>query len=386
MRILRLYFLVLPFMIGQVFAASLDGQHGSLIYTDKKNGDYHSVVFKAESGRVIRPFDFGISYSFDSDQLSPDKSYSVVNFSESGVLDSGGRGDNYSLYLCAFVRMSDGCVAAVESGEQCGGGWISPNRWVSPLGDANGVLFNEPPSVEETYKNYLSGRKDRSQVSNPKVMDYLLEGTSFQNLLVCDPPNERNKSAYNSLLIKLRHDGDEENAKAVEGALAELDMPHDAEIKKGDFELYGREMVSGPFPAKVMSGADIFFSKSHDEKYPVYFMLRKESGESEVIDRYEVSGSDPNIESVFFYPIKGEKNIMVLVSWEVNSRGLGTYGKLYQVYAYKQQDGVIVENSLISKDGNMSGLDGYQEGREVSFSLKSAAAIRKYINGQGKFR
>lgn len=214
---MRSLWIVLLLLADGVVAASISGRSGSLIYSGKINEDYHSLVFKGKSGELVRPFDVGVNYSFYSDQISPDKSYSVVNFSESGVLS--GESEVHDIYLCAFVRMSDGCITAVESGGQCGGEWVSPSRWVSPVGDGNESLFNSPPSIEKTFMDYVSGRKDRSQVSNPKVMAYLLEGTSFQDLLVCDPLSGNNNSSYEGLLIKLRRDGDSLNAEAVEDVL-----------------------------------------------------------------------------------------------------------------------------------------------------------------------
>ncbi|MFK8402376.1 hypothetical protein M2D07_027975 [Pseudomonas sp. BGr12] len=383
---MRLSFWWLVIMANGASAASLDGQQGSLIYSDKIKEDYHSLVFKGKSGELVRSFDVGVNYSFYSDQISPDKSYSVVNFSESGVLAGDGESESHDIYLCAFVRMSDGCITAVESGEQCGGEWAPPNRWVSPMDDDGESLFNSPPSIEKTLKGYASGRKDRSQISNPKVMAYLLEGTSFQNLLVCDPPNENNKSSYDDLLVKLRQDGDVVNAKALEDVLDRSEKVIYAGNGEG-FDLNNANVISGPFPAKVVDGADIFLSKSNDDKYPVRLMLRRKAkGIVEIVDKYEVSGSSPSVETVFFYPINGERNIFVLLSWSIDSRGVGTYGKLYQIYAYKNEGGKVVRNGKVLKDSNMFGIDGHQEGQVVSFSLKDASSIRRYIDSHEEYK
>lgn len=150
---------------------------------------------------------------------------------------------------------------------------------------------------------------------------------------------------------------------------------------------YGGSILHGPFPATIIDSSSIFFAASNDENYPVYFLLKKDRAKSvEILDKYSVSGSVPAIETVLFYPIKKERNIIVLVSWEINSRGVGTYGKLYQVYAYKSKGGVIVRNDKTLKDNNMFGIDGYQDGRKVSFSLKTAASIRRYIKMSDDFK
>lgn len=384
---MRMLWIAMFLLANDVLAASISGQSGSLIYSDEKNGVYHSLIFKGRMEKVANTFDVGLAFNFTGDQLSPDKSYSVVSFSEYGVLDNGAASEGRSLYLCAFVRMSDGCVVAVESGGQCGGEWAPPNRWVGPLGDSGVSLLNHPPSIEKTYKDYSSGRKDKSQVSNPKVMAYLLEGTSFQNLLTCDPPDERNKSVYNDFLTKLQRDTDAINARALKSVLVEFESGRAAKNLNGSSDIHVDDVVSGPFQAKIVTDADVFFSRSSDENYPVRFMLKRKRGAGvELIDKYEVSGSAPNVETVFYYPINGEVNILVLVSWEINSRGLGTYGRLYQVYAYKSQGGKLVRNDQFLKDNNISGIDGYQEGQQVSFSLRNAESIKKYIDAHREYK
>ncbi|MEG7363464.1 hypothetical protein [Pseudomonas citronellolis] len=145
---------------------------------------------------------------------------------------------------------------------------------------------------------------------------------------------------------------------------------------------YSAHIVHGPFSTKIYKNSKIYFSNSQEKNYPIYFLLdRKLAQESEIkiIDKYEVSGSSPKIETVFFYPIKKEENIIVLVSWEINNRGLGTYGTLYQLYLYKDQGGHLVRNEELMKNKEISGMDGYQEGNEISFKLKTASDIKKYI-------
>ncbi|WP_139092863.1 MULTISPECIES: hypothetical protein [unclassified Pseudomonas] len=146
---------------------------------------------------------------------------------------------------------------------------------------------------------------------------------------------------------------------------------------------HGGKILHGPFPAMLLDSSSIFFSETDDKNYPVYFLLRNDKDNStEILDKYEVSGSLPTIETVFFYRINKEKNIIVLVSWSVNSRGVGTYGVLYQIYAYKRVGKKIVANFLIKKDSAATGFDGYQDGREVHFYLKNAEAIKKYIRSR----
>lgn len=156
-------------------------------------------------------FDVGLNFNyhrqFDVDNISPDKAYAVVHFSETGEHEER----MSKVYLCAFVRMSDGCVVRVAAGEQCGGGWSAPSQWLSPLSTNGYDLTQEVPSVDRVYKDYALGRKDLTKVSSPKILSYLLEGTTFDNVLTCDPPGNGNKKVYASMLELLERDGDAYN-------------------------------------------------------------------------------------------------------------------------------------------------------------------------------
>lgn len=47
-----------------------------------------------------------------------------------------------------------------------------------------------------------------------------------------------------------------------------------------------------------------------------------------------LKGSAPTIDSLVFTQFEGRANVLTIVSWTVNSRGDGVYGRLYQVHAY----------------------------------------------------
>lgn len=195
----------------ELIAVEFHGSPRSLIYSDGVDGDYKSVVYKTDSGNVLRIFDDGLSFNYDSrydsGSISPDKAYSVVHFSEEGEGPDGPS----NIYFCAFVRMSDGCVVDVVVGEKCGGGWDLSSQWSSPLGTSDNGIVKNAQTVDKIYKDYSSGRKDLFQVSSPKILSYFLEGTTLDNLLACDPPRNENKKAYIDMLSLLKRDGDISN-------------------------------------------------------------------------------------------------------------------------------------------------------------------------------
>lgn len=144
------------------------------------------------------------------------------------------------------------------------------------------------------------------------------------------------------------------------------------------------KIIQGPYRTTIVNDGELSFLETGDAEFPISLVLdvMKVDGARirTLVDKYDVAGSDPKVESLFFYPVHGRKNALVLVSWELSSRGIGTYGTLYQVYAYeKNSTNQLVINKLIMFDKNLSGIDGYQEGKEQSFVYKDAASIKGYL-------
>lgn len=202
-------------------AASVHGRSGSLVYSKGVEGNFNSLVYKTNAGKVLRVFYEGLNFNYhsqyDASNLSTDKAYSVVHFSESGV---GAQQEPQKIYLCAFVRMSDGCVVTVKSGEQCGGEWDTASRWSNSTSNAIDYASKETTTIEKVYNNYKSGRKDLTQVSSPRVLAYFLEGTTLDNLLTCDPPRDTNKKTYIDMLALLQLDGDTKNLERLRAAMS----------------------------------------------------------------------------------------------------------------------------------------------------------------------
>ncbi|WP_157633564.1 hypothetical protein [Burkholderia ubonensis] len=95
--------------------------------------------------------------------------------------------------------------------------------------------------------------------------------------------------------------------------------------------------------------------------------------------RYSIEGGAPTVESIFYMSLRGRINVFSIVAWDINNRGDGAHGRLYQVYAYHfDENGMLVENKRVSEDGSMSGIDGYIEGRESGFRYKTASYVKKY--------
>jgi hypothetical protein len=103
-----------------------------------------------------------------------------------------------------------------------------------------------------------------------------------------------------------------------------------------------------------------------------------------IFEKYSIEGGDPNVDSIFFVNLNGTPNIFAIVHWDVNSRGIGTYGKYYQIYAYfTDNHGGLMENEEVVNNDAMSGMNGYQEGEQTSFPYKNAGAVKAFFNCKG---
>lgn len=192
------------------------------MFSGGKDGAYASLVYKDRQSRIFHVFQDGVSFSYEkssAEELSPDKKYFFVNFSEQGDLeDSSGQASESDEYMCAFVRMENGCVETVETGQVCGGKWDKSGSWVGLDGTVFGQIDYAKPTAGKLFLQYSAGNRSSTDVT-PRVDAYLLEGTTFDNILACDPVNTMNKASYEGLLKLLERDKDALDADKVKQAL-----------------------------------------------------------------------------------------------------------------------------------------------------------------------
>lgn len=139
--------------------------------------------------------------------------------------------------------------------------------------------------------------------------------------------------------------------------------------------------------SQLSDGSRIAIEKGVEDNPVILAFYRETQGgcSRSIFARYPIEGGEPFVESLFFDRIDGTMNVLVIVSWEINNRGEGTYGKLYQVYAYDTDShGSLVENSLIGNDDHMTGIDGVEQGQESKFQYKTAADVKRYLKNKYK--
>lgn len=100
-----------------------------------------------------------------------------------------------------------------------------------------------------------------------------------------------------------------------------------------------------------------------------------------MLDRYSIEGSAPEVAAVFPYSVEGKLNLFVIVAWQVQNRGVGTYGTLYQVYAYGDDGaGGLTSNPIVASAAQMTGIEGVADGEPSHFDGKTADEVKKLID------
>lgn len=78
------------------------------------------------------------------------------------------------------------------------------------------------------------------------------------------------------------------------------------------------EIVQGPFKTNIFLRGKVWVEKINELHKSLAVVLESTNDKGVVqrrrVDAYDDSGTGPTVESIFFYPVKGKKNIIVLVS------------------------------------------------------------------------
>jgi len=140
------------------------------------------------------------------------------------------------------------------------------------------------------------------------------------------------------------------------------------------------------FASTVHPDEVVAFEKSAHPDQPLDLVLYRgtESCNRTVIDSYSVESGDPVIESAFPHTLEGQPGLFVIVSWQINNRGIGTWGKLYQIYAYTDDGhgGLVPDEKLLKMD-EMTGIEGTADNEASHFQGKNEAEVKALIDRLG---
>lgn len=137
------------------------------------------------------------------------------------------------------------------------------------------------------------------------------------------------------------------------------------------------------FSAEKIQKDSVVWIENNDTDHTINLSIYRASSngcEKTIFAKYYIEGGAPNVDSLFFMSINGKQNIFTIVHWDVNSRGIGTYRKYYQIYAYTtDEQGRLIENKSVVDNSAMTGTDGYQEGEQTLFPYKTAGAVKSFF-------
>ncbi|WP_244745858.1 hypothetical protein [Paraburkholderia terricola] len=139
----------------------------------------------------------------------------------------------------------------------------------------------------------------------------------------------------------------------------------------------------GVFSAEKIYKNSVVSIEKNDADHTINLSIYRPNSndcEKTVFAKYSIEGGAPNVDSLFFMNLDGKPNIFTIVHWDVNSRGIGTYGKYYQIFAYtSDEQGRLIENKRVVDNSAMTGMDGYQEGEQTLFPYKTAGAVKSFF-------
>lgn len=351
-------------------------------YMDAEGSELH--LFPLEKLTPVGGVIFG---NFISRKISPTGKYVVIDVLRAGLVDPGfsGKPEVQSRQYCPVLEAKTGCIVSNQSGELCEGQWQKQeDRWIVPglTDDANEeMLKHQFDDANTLWRGYVNSLGKPFHLS---IREAISSNFGIRNLMACDHPRASNVASYKNIASELKKVGDFLGSEYVEKRV------RDIAIQRGRIE-YGAKVASdcpvvnienNVFDASLLERNSRVSIENGTDDYPIvldFYRVTREGCRKTEFARYPIEGGSPTVESIFFMPLHGRVNVFSIVAWDINNRGDGTYGRLYQVYAYfLDKNGVLVENTRVSEDNSMTGIDGYAHGAKSKFRYGTASDVKRY--------
>lgn len=105
-----------------------------------------------------------------------------------------------------------------------------------------------------------------------------------------------------------------------------------------------------------------------------------------LVEDYGINGGLPQLEASFIHPIRGEPNLLAIVSWPMWHVGLGMKARYYDVYAYQRSGATLAENTFVTHHPEVGGgIVGTVEGEDSTFAGTTEAGLISLMASQGKW-
>lgn len=145
-------------------------------------------------------------------------------------------------------------------------------------------------------------------------------------------------------------------------------------------------MVQGPFRDSSFNNGLVCFQNSPDKRgIDFYQSYEKSNGKyNRKVDTFNYADAPAEVLSVFFTPVAGKRNVVVLLRWRVNYSTNGVmYPYHYEVKTYHPIDGTGYELYLDSdKDAALSGYQTKKNGKVSDYALDNAIKINRYLHSK----
>lgn len=142
-------------------------------------------------------------------------------------------------------------------------------------------------------------------------------------------------------------------------------------------------IIQGPFKDSAFNDGFVCFQNTPDKRNIMFYLsyMSKDGIYNEVVDTYDYSDAPVELMSVFFSPVNGERNIVVLLRWNVNYENNGIqYPYFYEIKTYqKENDGGYKLNLDSNKDTQLSGYQTNKNGKIINYPLDNAGKIKSYL-------
>ncbi|MGB9098675.1 hypothetical protein [Erwinia sp.] len=142
-------------------------------------------------------------------------------------------------------------------------------------------------------------------------------------------------------------------------------------------------IIQGPFKDSAFTNGFICFQNTSDKRNVDFFLSYSERNEKYnlKIDTFYYSDAPVELMSVFFTPVNGVRNVVVLLRWHVSYESDGVeYPYYYEVKTYKESKGKGYAINLDGeKDPDLSGYQVKENGKIANYGLDNAAKIKGFL-------
>lgn len=142
-------------------------------------------------------------------------------------------------------------------------------------------------------------------------------------------------------------------------------------------------LAQGPFKDSSFEDGLICFQNTPDKRHVDFFQSYSTPlGEIiKKIDTFDYADAPAELMSVFFVPIAGKRNVVVLLRWNVDHESDGVrYPYHYEVKTYQNKYSSGYKLSLdLDKDPYLTGYQTINNGKTIDYPFDNAQKIIQYL-------